>query len=283
MSTTEWISVVLFVIVSYFILHGLVLLISRFLKLDRTEREQVLQSQIDKLNITLRDYEKEIDDLRSQVRIIVAQYQDIIGKYKELEKSYNEAREESVSLRDQLNNLSSGYVMRDVRPDKILLVLIGEINSGLSLDLASIRAVRTETGMEIQTISDPSPENLKKALDRARMKQDHIYLHMAIKADKEGYQIGSEIVDASWLSSVLGGVIVLVVAGAESDNVGDFLGVVPYVISMSGDIAHRDASIFSRMFWTEIGRGIGPSLALRRALEKSPGTIREQIVSHWNW
>lgn len=283
MSTTEWISVVLFVIVSYFILHGLVLLISRFLKLDRTEREQVLQSQIDKLNITLRDYEREIDDLRNQVRIIVAQYQDIIGKYKELEKSYNEAREESVSLRDQLNNLSSGYVMRDVRPDKILLVLIGEINSGLSLDLASIRAVRTETGMEIQTISDPSPENLKKALDRARMKQDHIYLHMAIKADKEGYQIGNKIVDASWLSSVLGGVIVLVVAGAESDNVGDFLGVIPYVISMSGDIAHRDASIFSRMFWTEIGRGIGPSLALRRALEKSPGTIREQIVSHWNW
>lgn len=278
----NWGFLFLLFIAAYVILNGISAFLQKFLKIDRSEREQLLQNQLSHLSEKIGDYESEISDLRKLVKLLQTQYEEMVGKYKELQHVHEEARQESQSLREQLNNLSQGYIMRDTHPNKVLIVCVGSPDKGLGLDLATIRAVRTDTGLEIQTIQDPSPDNLKKFLDRARMKQDHIYVHLAVKADKEGYQLGETIVDASWLSSVLNGAIVLLVAGADSDNVGDFLGVVPYVITMSGGVTHRDAAIFSRLFWTEIGRGIGPSLALTRALDRSPGTIREQIVSHWN-
>lgn len=283
MTSTEWLSIFGFIIAAYFALHSVVFVVSRYLKLDKSEKEQALQAQIDQLTSTVVKYESEVADLRKQVKIVVVQYEEVVGKYQELLRTHEEAQHEAKSLREQLNNISNGYSMRESKPDRVLLVLVGSEEKGLSLDLASIRAVRTETGMEVQVISNPSPDNLKKALDRARMKQDHIYLHMAIKADKDGYQLGDQIVDATWLSSVLNGVIVLVVAGTDSDAIGDFLGVVPYVVSMDGGVAHRDASIFARLFWSEIGKGMGPSLAIRRAMDRSPGTIREKIISHWDW
>lgn len=289
MTPSELGTVIAFIVTGFVALQAITWIVRRWLKLDSSEREQVLQMQINDLNQKIKhqdekieDYEKEVEDLRRQVRIMVAQYEEAIGKLGRLQEAYDQSMETNRQLREQVNNLSSGYVMRDSRPEKILLVLVGSPDAGLSLDLATLRAVRTETGLEIQEITDPTPEKLKRALDRARMKQDHIYLHMAVKADKEGYLIGDTIVDAIWLSSILTNVIILVVAGTDSDNVGDFLGVVPYVVTMSGGISHRDASIFSRAFWTEIGKGIGPSMALRRALDRSPGTIREKVVSHWN-
>lgn len=281
MNPTDIAVVVVYMIVGFTGLQILTWVVRRWLKLDSTEREQILQAQMNKLSDKVEDYEEEIEHLKKQVKIMVEKYEEAVGRLVKLQEQYDVSVESNRQLREQLNNLSSGYLMRDNRPNKILLVLIGSGDVGLSLDLATLRAVRTETGMEIQEISDATPEKLKRALDRARMRQDHIYLHMAIKTDADGYQIGTDIVDATWLSSILNGVLVLVVAGTESDQIGDFLGVVPYVITMSGSLSHHDAAMFSRSFWTEIGRGIGPSLALRRALDRQSGTVRERVVSHW--
>jgi hypothetical protein len=275
----NWSFLFILLVIAFLTMRAMDIFIQRFLGVDRTEREQVLQHQIDQLSRKVDDYEKEIDSLRKQVKLLVQQHEEVVVKYNKLEEVYNASKEDSLSLREQVNSFSSNYVNKT--PSKVLIVCTGSDEPGFGLDIASIRAVRTETGMEIQQVNDASPENLKKYIDRARVKQDHIYVHLSVRSDREGYQLGSEIVDASWLSTILNGVIVLVIAGTDSDSVADFLGVVPYVISMSGPISHRDASIFSRLFWLEIGNGIGPSLSLKRALQKSPGTIREKIVSHW--
>lgn len=280
----NWGFLLFFMVLAYLAMRALDTLIQRILKVDRTEKEQVLQSKLQELTVKVKKYEDEVASLRQQVQLLLNQYTEISGRYKELESVYAVAKQDANSLRDQLNNMSQTYSGMPARSNKVLIVCVGsKTDSGLALDMASIRAVRTETGFEIQQVSDPSPENLKKMLDRARLKQEHIYLHLAVKADKDGYQIGSQIVDASWLSSILNNVLVLLVAGSDSDSVGDFLGVVPYVITMSGGVDHREAAVFSRLFWTEIGRGLGPTLALRRALDRSPGNMREFIVSHWEF
>jgi hypothetical protein len=71
------------------------------------------------------------------------------------------------------------------------------------------------------------------------------------------------------------------VAGSDSTEVGEFLGIIPYVITMSDKLPSRDAARFTRHFWTEIGNGIGPTLGLQRALEASPGRMSEYVKRHW--
>lgn len=285
----SWGFLLILMLVAYVVMRVIDNLIQRYLKIDKTEKEQILQNKLQELTSKVKEYEREVDSLRQQIKLLLAQYTDISGKYKELENTYNTAKQDAQSLRDQLGSFSQGYnnpsssTHFPARSNKVLIVCIGSSDAGFALDLASIRAVRTETGIEIQQVNDPTPENLKNIIDRARAKQEHIYLHLAIKSDKNGYQIGPHIVDANWLSSILNGVLVLVVAGTDSDHIGDFLGVVPYVVTMSGSVVHREAAIFSRIFWTEIGKGIGPTLAFRRALERSPGTVREFVVSHWDY
>lgn len=273
MKVLDWVFLIGFVVVFYAFLTLVVYIFGKRLFLGASEREKILQNQVDKLQKKLEESDKEIENLRKQVNFLVEQNEESLRKMVHVEQINEELKGEIDSLRKNtsLDN-----------PQRVLIVVIGSQDSGLSLDLASIRAVKTDTGLEIQTVSDVTPENLKRVLDAARRRNNHIYVHLSVKADQDGYLIGNAIVDASWLSSILDGVIVLLVAGADSSYVGEFLGVVPYVVSMKGDISHRDAALFARAFWSEIGRGMGPSMALRRALERAPYTIRDNLIAHWN-
>lgn len=295
MTPTEWATAIVVGILLYTVLQGMTWVGKKIFRIDSSERELVLQAQINQLvektkdheelvrdhqelKRTVREQEQEIEDLRKQVKLLVDQYEDALGRLGVLQEQYATVSQENKNLKLQIKSSS---LVRERGPQRILMVMIGSEDAGLSLDLASIRAVRTETGLQIKEISSHNPGFLKRELDEAKQRGDHIYLHLAVKADKEGYQMGNQIVDVSWLSSILDGVLVLVVAGTDSDYVGEFLGVVPYVVTMSGSIAHREAAVFSRSFWLEIGKGIGPTLALKRALSRSPQSIRDQIVCHW--
>lgn len=277
MTFSDWVALVVVVVILYSFLTLLVFLFRKHLALDVDEREKQLQNQLNQLQKELVDANREIESLRKQVNFLVEQNEESVRKMVQVEQLNEDLKGELENFR---RSTYSGSMLES--PQRILIVVIGSEDGGLSLDLASIRAVKTDTGLDIQTVSDVTPENLKKVLDSAKRRNNHIYVHMSVKADREGYLIGSRIVDVAWLSSILDGVIVLLVAGADSSYVGEFLGVVPYVVSMRGDIAHRDAALFARAFWTEIGRGMGPSMALRRALDHSPVTIRDNVVAHWN-
>lgn len=287
---------IIFTIVLFYVLQFITWGTRRLLKIDSTEREQILQAQIDELVEKTKDHdeltrthdelqrkvteqEQDIEDLRKQVKLLFDQYEDALKKLGVLQQQYQSSVQENKNLKIQIRNSSQ---LKERGPQRLLLVMIGSEDKGLTLDLAGIRAVKTETGLDIKEIPSPYPGSLKQELDEAKSRGDHIYLHMAVKADRDGYQMGKQIVNATWLSSILEGVLILVVAGTDSDYVGEFLGVVPYVITMSGSISHREAATFSRAFWLEVGKGIGPSLALKRALSKSPASIQKQIVCHWN-
>ena len=138
-----------------------------------------------------------------------------------------------------------------------------------------------ETGIEVKELVGPTPGVLKRELERVRGRKVQIYVHMAIFSDKEGYQLGGQIVDVNWLSTILQDVLVLLVAGADSSYVGEFLGVVPYVVTVEGGVPTRELSSFSRLFWSEIARGIGPGRALKRALDKSAPEVKDKIVKYW--
>lgn len=281
----DWATLISVIIVATLVMQIISPLIQRYLKLDKTEREQVLQSQIDQMTDKQGEYETDAATLKAHIKLLLKQYDELVVENNKLKQEHAMAQKEIVELQKQVNALNQQAQQPNastVSPQRTLVVCTATDDSNFMLDLASLRAVRTDTGMEITHIKEPTPETLKRTLDRLRARGGPFYLHLAIRTDKDGYQIGDKIVDATWLSSILDGVVILLVAGSDSDSVGDFLGVVPYVITLAGDVQHRDVALFSRLFWVEIGRGLGPSLALKRSLDRSPSSIREAIQSHWD-
>lgn len=272
----------IFVVVATYGLNIATWLVRKYIfNIDTSERKEILEREVQVLKNEHSNQQIVIADLQKQNKIFVENYEGVVVKLADLQKKYDELENENRQLQEHVDSLLRISEKKKTRNDKVLYVVVGSTDSGLSLDLANLRAVETETGLDVQEIKNPTPESIERKLSVVRGEKSQIYLHLAVKADKEGYQIGSKIVDATWLSSILDGVLVLVVAGTDSSYVGEFLGVVPYVITMRGGVSNRDSAIFSKAFWTEIGRGIGPTLALKRSLARSPESIRESIVSHW--
>ena len=62
---------------------------------------------------------------------------------------------------------------------------------------------------------------------------------------------------------------------------GDWLGVVPHVITLSEDISHGDAATLTEQFWLHIAKGRTPADALALALERCAPAVSEYVVRHW--
>lgn len=279
LSYLEWFLLLLFIALATYGLQFVTWLVRKYVfNIDNSERREILQAEFENLKKEHTDQQSKIMDLEKQNKIFVQNYENVVGRLSELQKKYDLLLRANKELQEQVEVLSRTSTVETSKREKVLYVVVGSGDAGLSLDLASIRAVETETGLDVQHIKDPQPESIERKLAVARREKSHIYLHLSVKADSEGYLIGDKIVDATWLSGILDGVLVLLVAGTDSDYVGEFLGVVPYVVTMRGGVGNREAAIFSRAFWTEIGRGIGPSLALKRALAKSPEMLQDKII-----
>ncbi|MFM7582117.1 MAG: hypothetical protein ACKO9F_05240, partial [Caldilinea sp.] len=68
---------------------------------------------------------------------------------------------------------------------------------------------------------------------------------------------GVQLADGKWLSERLLGVQVLLLAGCQGDRIGDWLGVVPFVITIDAAIGHDDAAVLCEHFWIGIRPGSG--------------------------
>ena len=62
---------------------------------------------------------------------------------------------------------------------------------------------------------------------------------------------------------------------------GDWLGVVPYAISVNEAIGAEDAAVLTQHFWQGIGSGLEPGAALDDALRYCPPAVGELVVRHW--
>lgn len=259
--STEAISLILVTVIAA--TAGLQLLVSHFPALfviGNSNDTALLQ------RVTL--LEQEVLELRSRQEFLVAELQ--------------KAGALNMELQRQITVLTMQPTI-EPNPLSPVLVAIGS-DALLQLDLTSMRAVETETGMEFRRIQNATLELIKQYLDRARI-NGHPYdkLHLGVHSGPSGILLGGVLVESVKLSEILQGVKILLIAGCESSYVGDFLGVVPYVVTMTEKVPMNDAALFCRAFWTQIGRRKDPTEALRLALIAAPSGMNEYIESHWVW
>lgn len=159
----------------------------------------------------------------------------------------------------------------------LLAVAIGP-DPMLEVDVAALRGI---AAFQLAVLQNASKGDLEALLERHRAAGNPIrHLHIATHANHQGLAFAGGMADGLWLSKHLSGVQVLVLAGCESDRVADLLSVVPAVVSMRDEIDNRDASLFSRAFWTAIGQGQDAQAALDWAIERSPAIVAEMVDLH---
>ena len=162
-----------------------------------------------------------------------------------------------------------------------LLVVVGA-DPQLRVDLAALRKVKQQTGLNFHRLTEATAEALDSYMRRERKSGRPVRLmHMAVHASADGVALADRTVDGNWLSERLLGVQVLVLAGCKGDGVGDWLGVVPHVITLSEDISHGDAATLTEQFWLHVAKGRTPSDALTLALERCAPAVSEYVVKHW--
>jgi hypothetical protein len=162
-----------------------------------------------------------------------------------------------------------------------LLVCIGP-DPALALDLAVLRKVRAATGLQFKRLVDLTRQKFARTLRRERNLGRPVKLvHMAVHASAAGVQFADGIVDGGWLSKRLDGVQVLLLAACDSDSIGDWLGVVPYVVTFGEALGSEDAAVLAQHFWHNIALDKDPGEALDEALTYCPPVVSEYVVRHW--
>ncbi|MFN8464566.1 MAG: hypothetical protein U0X20_03410 [Caldilineaceae bacterium] len=164
---------------------------------------------------------------------------------------------------------------------RTLLVCIGP-DSALMLDLAALRAVRSATDLKFRRLLDATRPKFAETLRRERSLGRPVeLLHLALHASPAGVEFADGIAEGSWLSERLFGVRIMLLASCQGDSIGDWLGVVPHVITLSEDISHEDAAVLTQHFWHNIGLNMEPGAALDEALTHCPPAVSEYVVRHW--
>lgn len=162
----------------------------------------------------------------------------------------------------------------------VLLAAIGT-KKMLTEDLAALRRVQAQTGLRLTRLLPVSRSSLERTLERHRRQGTPVrYLHLAVDAGPAGLVFDDGLADGVWLSEQLAGVEVTVIAGCQSDEVADLLGVVPFVVSMREEVENRDAAIFAEAFWMAIGQGLDAATAFEQALRRAPAAVGEFVELH---
>jgi hypothetical protein len=164
---------------------------------------------------------------------------------------------------------------------RTLFVCIGP-DSALMLDLAALRAVRAATGLKFRRLLDATRPKFAETLRRERgLGRPVELLHLALHASPAGVQFADGVAAGNWLSERLFGVRIMLLASCQGDSVGDWLGVIPHVITLSEEIGHEDAAVLTQHFWHNIGLNLEAGAALDEALTHWPPAVSEYVVRHW--
>ena len=186
---------------------------------------------------------------------------------------------EIATLNDRVRELEKTAPAASARPahPPTLLAVVGE-DPALKIDLAALREVESSSALRVSRVYPVTKAKLKATLDRYRVNGRAVeYVHMAVHAGPQGLAFQGETVDAQWLSENLKSVKVLLINGCQSDEVGDWIGVVPTVVTMREAITHEDAAQFARLFWSAIAAGTSPEDAYYAARERSPQGVSEFV------
>jgi hypothetical protein len=162
-----------------------------------------------------------------------------------------------------------------------LLVCNGQ-DGTLHLDQAALCAVRSATGLKFMRVLDVTQRKFAETLRRERSLGRPVeLLHMALRATPAGIEFVDGLADGSWLSQRLPGVRILLLAAWEGDGAGDWLKVMPHVITLRAGISHEDAAVLTQRFWHNIGLGLEPGQALDEALAHCSPAAGEFVARYW--
>lgn len=181
-------------------------------------------------------------------------------------------RQDGVRINELERRLTGGH-----GGDQALLVAVASGVDGW-MDLALLRSLP----VSITRLVGVTKVKLKRYLDRARSYGRPVaHLHIGAHSGAQGIVLDDGVADADWLSQHLAGVQVLLLAGCNGDELGDWLGVVPYVVTLREEVNADDAALFSKLFWSEVVGGANPDEALSSALLKAPAGMGEYVEHHW--
>ena len=190
-----------------------------------------------------------------------------------LQKMIEEKNAQIAALRAELDITKARLLQLEAienRKDRVLLAVLGT-DEALQVDLSVLRGVANRTGMRLTRLMPVTKTSLDTYLSRHRAQGRPVrYVHFAVHSGPNGLQFADGIADGLWLSEVLADVDVVLIAGCQSDAIGDLIGVVDTVVSMREDVRHSDAASFAGAFWTAIGEGETPEAAYDKALRTVP-------------
>jgi hypothetical protein len=194
--------------------------------------------------------------------------------------AFHEAREGTPATRRRADR-EAAQAEGSAQGRPALLVCVGP-DPALAYDLAMLRAVKQQTGLHFERMVNCTADDLVQQLRRERSHGRPVrWLHLACHGGPDGVQLADGIVDGEWLSAHLQGVEVLLVAACRGDRVGDWLAVVPWVVTLREEISHGDAGTLAHYFWLAMAGGAGPADALEAALARSSPHVAEFVVRHW--
>jgi len=208
--------------------------------------------------------EKEVHRLQAAVETLISDRTAAQKRIDTLERELAEAKE-------RIRMLEGGHPMQTQRnPRPTLLVAVGD-DPMLRDDLLTLRKVAARKGFRVERVTPLTRDELTRQLDRNRKAQHPVrYLHFAVHAGPGGLQFaGGDIVPGEWLAEKLSGIKVAVIAGCDSDQVGDMLPL-PAIVSMREDISNEDATRFTEAFWSYIGDGMDPERAFEATILEMP-------------
>ena len=168
----------------------------------------------------------------------------------------------------------------DIARHRWVLAVFGP-DVDLELDLNAFRKVRQQTGLAFTRLTDVTKDKLTRLLNRERMNGTAVkYIHFAVHANAEGLEFADGVADALWLGEILVGVQAIMMDACKSEEVGDLVRSVPFVVTLLEEIDHQSAMLFAEAFWVEIGRGRDPEDAYYTALTRCPPDVSEFAQIH---
>lgn len=225
--------------------------------------------------------EREISLLRNTIDLINEDRIRDRMKIESLEKQLAEANAKITELERVVNGYKTTYSSGNERTkySESLLVVIGS-DPALKIDLATLRAVKRISGMNFTRILNAKFEDFHRVMSENRLAGKPIRrVLFSVHSDERGILLGGRIVGAEELSAELQDVEVLMIAGCESSEMGQWLGVAKYVVTLREKVPMDDASRFVEAFWTAIGKRVDPEDSFYDAIEKVPA-VSEHAELH---
>ena len=181
-----------------------------------------------------------------------------------------------------IRQLSENEIPLEKQRREMLVAVVDD--PGLQMDLAIFRRAR----IPFIRLRPVTLSSFEVAINRARREgKPFRHIHIAAHISAEGADFSGEMATPEWLSERMQGVEVLLIAGCESSEIGDWLaGIADYVVTMAEPVSAgtkpslSDIGIFAEVFWAAVYDGKTASDAFYVAIERSPTWIGEIAEIH---